>query len=62
MNRIALALIKQLVANGGLEPDDILAMVRGLSPNEATAVRAAWLDGMQPAHELFVVYGGKEKP
>ena len=43
---IALALIKQLVANGALDTADIQAITRHLPETDALRVKAAWLEGM----------------
>lgn len=61
---IALALIKQLVANGQLDADDITAMCKGLSERDSHNVKAAWISGMVGEEEeapplLRVIDGGQ---
>lgn len=64
MSRIVLALIKQLVANGQLDADDIMAMCDDLPERESAAVKAAWAYGLCPdgdkesAPSLRVIEGG----
>lgn len=52
---IILALIKQLVANGGLCAADIQAITRHLPETDAARVKAAWLEGMTGGPDLRVV-------
>lgn len=49
--RIALALIKQLVANGQLSADDVGEMCAELSESERAAVMAAWAQGVAGGDE-----------
>ena len=58
-SEIAIALIKQLVANGTLDAGDIQAITRHLPDADAHAVKAAWLEGMTTETELHVIDGGK---
>jgi hypothetical protein len=46
MSRIALALIKQLVANGQLDADDVAAMCKELSERDSHNIKAAWIEGL----------------
>lgn len=50
--RIALALIKRLVALGQLDADDVAAICAGLSERDATAVKAAWAMGLAGEDEF----------
>ena len=58
-NGIALALIRQLVANGTLDAADIQAITRNMPERDASRVKAAWLVGMTGSPELEVINGGK---
>ena len=49
---IALALIKQLVAIGQIDADDIAAICEELGDSDAMAVQAAWIEGMTPNEEF----------
>lgn len=46
MSRIALALIKRLVANGQIDADDVGEMCADLSEADRKAVMAAWIEAV----------------
>ena len=54
-NAIALALIRQLVANGTLDAADIQAITRNMSERDASRVKAAWLMGMTTGEPVLRV-------
>ena len=51
-DRIALALIKRLVAIGQLDADDVSELCMELSDTDKMAVQAAWIEGMTPDEEF----------
>lgn len=65
MSSITLALIKQLVANGQLDADDVAAMCEELSASDSMAVQASWIEGLAGddnkdfAPTLRVIDGGQ---
>lgn len=65
MSGIALALIKQLVAIGQIDADDIAAICEELNASDAMAVQAAWIEGLAGdnnkdfAPKLRVIDGGQ---
>ena len=52
-NGIALALIKQLVAIGQLDADDISAICDDLPKRDKNAVMAAWVEGLAGPQKTF---------
>jgi hypothetical protein len=52
-NRIALALIKQMVTVGQLDADDIADMCDDLPERDKNAVMAAWVEGVAGPQEAF---------
>lgn len=66
MSRIALALIKQLVANGQLDAADVAAMCEELSERDGHNVKVAWIEALAgpdeespPKPRLGVIEGGR---
>ena len=65
MSRIALALIKRLVATGLLDADDIWEMGKELSERDRALIQAAWIEGLAGddnkdiAPTLRVIDGGQ---
>ena len=49
---IALALIKQLVAIGQIDADDIAAICEEVDEADAMAVQAAWVEALTPDEEF----------
>ena len=61
---IAVALIERLARRGLLDADDIEAICGDISESDGDAVRAAYIEGVTPAHRpiLRAIYGGKSGP